>query len=89
MVFVNRQLIFFHTGSIALVGIRYIFVQILGYLINFILLAFFVDFLGYDHQVVQAIAIIIVAIFLFILFQNFVFTLESRNNRASDYEKMS
>lgn len=87
--FLNRRFIFFYSGRITLVAIRYIFVQILGYLLNFFLLAFFVDFLGYKHQVIQALAIILVAIFLFMSFQNFVFKIDNSNTRASDYEKMS
>ena len=77
--FANRRFTFFHRGSISKVVIRYIFAQILGYLLNLILLILFVDWFGYKHELIQAIAIIIVAIFLFILLRNFVFSQHATN----------
>ncbi len=52
---------------------RYFLAHLFGYILNFCILLFFVDDLGYAHQVVQAVAIIIVAGFLFIIFKYFVF----------------
>lgn len=54
-------------------GGRYIIAHCFGYLINLVILIIFVDELGFVHQWVQAIAIVIVAAFLFLAFKFFVF----------------
>ncbi|MDD4929079.1 MAG: GtrA family protein [Gallionella sp.] len=69
----NSQLTFSHKGSLLGAGVRYIIAHFFGYFINLAILIFFVDKLGYAHQWVQALAIIIVAIFLFVIFKYFVF----------------
>lgn len=69
----NRRFTFRHSGRIGVAGSRYMMAQLLGYLLNLCLLLVFVDWLGFSYQVVQAIAIIVVAIFLFVLFRVFVF----------------
>lgn len=69
----NRGFTFRHDGHIGVAGARYLLVQLSGYLINLGLLLLFVDWLGFAHQIVQAIAIVVVAIFLFVLFRIFVF----------------
>jgi len=71
--FANRRFTFRHDGHIGRAGIRYLIAQLLGYLLNLILLLVFVDWLGFAHQIIQAIAIITVAIFLFALSRFFVF----------------
>ena len=71
--FANRRFTFRHDGRIDVAGIRYIFVQLLGYLSNLTLLVFFVDWLGFAHQIVQAVAIVVVGILLFTLSRLFVF----------------
>lgn len=45
----------------------------MGYLLNLILLLLFVDWLDFPHQIVQGIAIVVVAIFLFVVLRIFVF----------------
>jgi len=69
----NRKWTFTHHGSLFRTSIRYLFAHLLGYMLNFLLLFTFVDYLGYPHQWVQATAIIVVAGFLFIVFKYFVF----------------
>ena len=69
----NRQWTFAHKGTILKSGIRYFVTHLLGYLINLLILLTFVDRLGYPHQWVQAVAIIVVAGFLFLVFKYFVF----------------
>ncbi|UZE19666.1 GtrA family protein [Pseudomonas sp. B21-054] len=69
----NRRFTFRHDGHIGIAGIRYLFVQLAGYLLNLFLLTLFVDWLNFSHQLVQAVAIIVVAIFLFVLSRVFVF----------------
>ncbi|WP_420600111.1 GtrA family protein [Neptuniibacter sp.] len=69
----NRRFTFRHDGHIGTAGIRYLVVQLSGYLLNLLLLIVFVDYLGIAHQLVQAVAIVVVAIFLFVSLRCFVF----------------
>ncbi len=69
----NRNLTFAHKGSVLASGTRFFIAHCFGYLINLALLFFLVDRLGYPHQWVQVLAIIVVAAFLFITFKLFVF----------------
>lgn len=69
----NRKWTFAHRGDSASAVLRYVLAHFFGYLLNFLILFCFVDWLGYAHQWVQAVAIIIVAGFLFIIFKYFVF----------------
>ncbi|WP_447891292.1 GtrA family protein [Pseudomonas hormoni] len=69
----NRRLTFAYTGNILGSGIRYTLVHLAGYTLNLGILVIFVDLLGYPHQIIQAIAIFTVAVFLFIMFKAFVF----------------
>ncbi len=71
--FANRRYTFRHDSSVSVTGVRYLIVQAAGYLLNLTLLLVFVDWLGVAHQIIQAIAIIVVAIFLFIMSRFFVF----------------
>ena len=69
----NRKWTFAHHGDFSSAAFRYVPAHLFGYLLNFLILFTFVDRLGYAHQWVQAVAIIIVAGFLFIVFKYFVF----------------
>jgi len=71
--FANRRFTFRHDGHIGVTGGRFLMTQLLGYLLNLLLLVLFVDWLGFAHQIVQALAIIVVAVFLFVMFRVFVF----------------
>jgi putative flippase GtrA len=71
--FGHRKWTFTHQGALLGSGARYFIAHSLGYLLNFLLLLIFVDKLGYSHQWVQAIAIFVVAGFLFVVFRYFVF----------------
>lgn len=75
--FANRHYTFQHDGHIAIAGIRYLLAQLSGYLLNLLLLVLFVDWLGFAHQIIQAVAIVVVAVFLFVLFRVFVFAPQS------------
>ncbi|NOV30121.1 GtrA family protein [Methylomonas sp. LW13] len=70
----NRKLTFAHSGSLLGAGVRYAIVHCVGYFINLGILIVMVDKLGYPHELVQAAAIFIVALFLFFTFKFFVFT---------------
>jgi putative flippase GtrA len=69
----NRKLTFSYRGNITWTALRYTMAHLFGYLLNFLILFVFVDQLGYFHQWIQIVAIIIVAAFLFIVFKYFVF----------------
>lgn len=69
----NRRWTFGHHGSIHSALIRYASIYLLGYLVSFCGLYVFVDILRFQHQLVQAILIIIVALLLFLLQKFWVF----------------
>lgn len=69
----NRKWAFAHRGDFSSAALRYVLAHLFGYLLNLLILLVLVDHLGYAHQWVQILAIIIVAGFLFIVFKYFVF----------------
>lgn len=69
----NRTWTFAHRGASAGSALRYALAHCLGYALNFAILVVFVDWLGLAHQWVQAVAVIVVAMLLFISFKYFVF----------------
>lgn len=69
----HRKWSFSHRGNATRAAVRYAAAHLSGYMLNFLILFTFVDRLGYAHQGVQAVAIIAVAGFLFIIFKYFVF----------------
>jgi len=71
--FGNRNLTFEHEGNVMRAGVRYVIAHGVGYTINLSILILFVDRLGCAHQWVQALAIFVVAVFLFFAFKFFVF----------------
>lgn len=71
--FANRRFTFQDNGKIGSAGARFIGVQAVGYVFNLTILILFVDWLEFPHQIVQAISIILVAVFLFVSMQIFVF----------------
>lgn len=79
----NKTITFSHQGEGIAVGVRYILVHAVGYLINLALLYTLVDRLGYAHQIAQAFAICVVAAFLFVAFKYFVFRV-SRIRQETD-----
>lgn len=70
----NRKWTFTHYGAFTKTALRYVVSHILGYLLNYVILFTFIDILEYTHQGVQAVAIVAVAGFLFILFKYYVFS---------------
>jgi putative flippase GtrA len=69
----NRRFTFRHRGQIGAAGARYLLAQLSGYLLNLLMLFLFVDWLGFAHQHVQALAILVIALYLFVLSRFFVF----------------
>ncbi len=86
--FGNKKWTFAQDGHWLSSGGRYVIAHVMGYLINFILLMIFVDHIGYPHEWVQAAAIFVVAVFLFITFKFIVFaeteTTEPGSRGSSD-----
>lgn len=73
----NKKWTFNSNGGAAQAGVKHIFVYALGYVLNLGILAYFVDYLGFAHQLVQLVAIFVVALFLFIAMKFFVFANKS------------
>ena len=71
--FGNFNFTFAHQGNIFGAGNRFIISHIIGYLLNLFILVVFVDYLGFDHHLVQGVAIFFVAAFLFLALKVFVF----------------
>lgn len=71
--FGNHSLTFSYKGAMKGAGIRYLMTHSVGYLLDLTILVVFVDNFGYPHQLVQAVAVLLVAMFLFIAFKFFVF----------------
>jgi len=69
----NRQWAFRHRGDFWRSAAGYIVCHAIGYGLNYSLLAVFVDWLGFPHQLVQAVAIIVVAAYLFVALNYLVF----------------
>jgi putative flippase GtrA len=69
----NRRWVFAHDGSAVASMLRYWIAHSIGYGINFAMLYGLVDVLGYSHRIVQAVAILVVAGCLFLMFHFFVF----------------
>lgn len=69
----NRQWVFGSNDGMFATTMRFLLAYAIGYLVNYAILAVFVDCLGYNHAYVQAVSIIVVALFLFATFKFFVF----------------
>jgi putative flippase GtrA len=54
-------------------GRRYFFSQLIGYLLNLMVLEIVADQLGYPHQLAQALGMLLVGVFLFTAFKYYVF----------------
>lgn len=64
--------------------LRFIFVHASAYLINLLLLFLMVDQLGFRHQYVQGFAIILVAIYLYLMLNHVVFKINRNLNIKND-----
>lgn len=69
----NRKWAFRYSGSVWRSALKYLAVHSGGYLLNFLMLHIFAEQLGLPHQLVQAAAIAVVASYLFVFFNFFVF----------------
>ena len=69
----NKKITFNYKGNRIGLGVRYLIAHLFGYLLNFFILSIFVDRLAYSHQIVQGVAVFVVAAFLFVVLNLFVF----------------
>jgi putative flippase GtrA len=69
----NRNWTFGHRGSIGGPALKYFGAHACGYLLDYAMLAVFVDRLDYPYRLVQAIAMVVVAGLLFVTFKFIVF----------------
>lgn len=69
----NKTLTFFNYDFMSRLLFRFMLIYLFGYFLNLLILIFFVDKLGFPHQFVQAVAIFLIAVFLFFSLKIFVF----------------
>jgi putative flippase GtrA len=62
--------------------VRYCVVYASGYALNYIILAVLVDHLGFAHQYVQGVTIVLLAVYLFVLQRRWVYTHQDPEGRA-------
>ena len=72
--FSHKKWTFLHKGKAHGPAVRFFVAHLIGYFINLAGLYIFYNKLGYPHEIVQAIAIFVVAGCLFIMMKLFVFT---------------
>lgn len=71
--FANKHLVFRGQQAGYEVFIKFVMAHIMGYIINFLLLYYFYNVLGFAHEIVQFVAIFVVALYLFVVFKFLVF----------------
>lgn len=69
----NRAWTFDYRGNVRGAMWRFLVVYALGYLLNFGMLGIFVDVMSFPHQAVQAVAILVVAVMMFVMQRHWVF----------------
>ena len=69
----NKRWSFRHGGMHGPAFVRYCVSYLAGYLINLVALMVLVDRMGYPHQLVQGVAIVVLAILLFLMQKFWVF----------------
>lgn len=71
--FTNRKWTFTNKDKIHQTSVKFLMVYFFGYVLNYSLLYYFVDLLHYKYEYIQALVIIFLALFNFIMFRYFVF----------------
>jgi len=69
----NKKWTFSHHGHLSATFLRYISLYAVGYLINLGVLIVLVDQLGYSHQWVQGVMVLVIAVLLFVMQRAWVF----------------
>jgi putative flippase GtrA len=72
----HRRWTFLHLGDARNSAQLYLLAHLLGYTLNFLIIFIFVDRFGFDHKWVQAFAVLVVALLLFIVLKYYVFRKE-------------
>lgn len=72
--FLNKRWSFGYSGSEKIAFARYVMIYAIGYVLNFAAMTIFSVWLGYPHQIVLGILIILFAVALFLLQKYWVFT---------------
>lgn len=69
----NRTFTFSDHGQISTAAVKFLAAYAIGWMLNLIILLVFVDYFGLSHVYVQAVAILVVAAFIFVAQRLFVF----------------
>lgn len=69
----NRRWTFGYKGAASRAGLRFAMAHVAGFGVNYAMLAMLHDQLGWPHELVQAMAVLVVAAGLFVAFRLFVF----------------
>ena len=69
----NKKWTFSHEGHISSTFIGYVSIYAMGYMLNFGALYLLVDKLGYSHELIQGVMVLLVALLLFLLQKKLVF----------------
>lgn len=69
----NRKFTFGSNERLTTTGMRYVLVHLVGYSILYVMQTVFYEHYGLAHQIVQLVAIAVVAIYLFVAMKIFVF----------------
>lgn len=77
----NKNWTFEHQGHVTKAFVKYVLIYALGYVVNLYMLSLLVDKFGYNHQFVQGVMVVLVALLLFMLQKTLVFS------KAADLEK--
>ena len=77
--FFNKKWTFIHYGHKMVTFMRYISLFAFGYLINLAVLIVMVDQLGYSHERVQGVTVLVLAVLLFVLQKAWVFRSQGIN----------
>ncbi len=80
--FGNKEWTFSYQGHYLPSFRRFINTHVFGYLLNLSLIYYFVDIMGFRHEIIQAIAIFVVAGFLFIAFKLYVFSADKNTDQG-------
>lgn len=75
----NKYWSFNHKGNTSTSAIRYLIAYAGCYALNVVMLKFFSGYLGYSHLVVQVIAVMIIALLLFLTQKLWVFRVQSNS----------
>ena len=79
----NRHIAFNHQGHLLGAGLRYLLAHSIGYLMNWSILHLFVYQNAYPHQLVQGLAVPIVAVYLFLISKYWVFAPHEKRTVAA------